>query len=73
MQPPKVILHCLIGSKLQIYLFEYVDLKVDERKFEDMTIRLGPKVTEAEKVIVQSLVKEFNPSAKIEDSVLKVR
>lgn len=38
-----------------------------------MTIRLGPKVTEAEKVIVQSLVKEFNPSAKIEDSVLKVR
>lgn len=53
--------------------FEYVDLKVDERKFEDMTIRLGPKVTEAEKVIVQSLVKDFNPSAKIEDSVLKVR
>ena len=53
--------------------FEYIDLNVDEKKFEDMIIRLGPKVTEAEKIIVQSLVNEFNPSAKIEESVLKVR
>lgn len=53
--------------------FEHIDLKVDENKFQDMTIKLGPKVTEAEKIIVQSLVKEFNPLAKVENSILKVR
>lgn len=53
--------------------FEYIDLKVDEKKFQDMTIKLAPKVTEAERIIVQSLVKEFNPLARIEESVLKVR
>ena len=67
--------HMALINRLKIsnLPFEYIDLNVDEKKFEDMIIRLGPKVTEAEKIIVQSLVNEFNPSAKIEESVLKVR
>lgn len=53
--------------------FEYIDLKMDEEKFKDMTIKLGPKVSEAERIIVQSLIKEYNPTAVIENSILKVR
>lgn len=53
--------------------FEYIDLKVNMEKFRDMTIKLGPKVTEAEKIIVQALVNEYNPTAVIENSILKVR
>lgn len=67
--------HITIFNRLRTHSlpFEYIDLKVDIEKFKDMTIKLGPKVSEAEKIIVQSLVKEYNPAAIIENSILKVR
>lgn len=53
--------------------YEYIDMKMDEAKFEDMTIRLSPKATHAERIIIESLLKEHNPKAKIEESNIKIR
>ena len=52
---------------------KYLDLELDEEKFKDMTITLGPKTNEAEKVILDLLVDRFNPTAKIEQSRVKIR
>ena len=46
-------------------------LELDECAFEDMEIMLGPKQNSGDKIIVDSLVKEFNPTAKVMDSVFK--
>lgn len=53
--------------------FEYIDLDVNKNKFEDMTIRLSPKAILADKIIVESLLKEYNPNAIIEESNIKIR
>lgn len=52
---------------------KHIDLKVDEEKFKDMTITLSPKAGEAEKTIIDLLVKEYNPSSKIETSKVRIR
>ena len=48
-------------------------LKIDEEKFKDMEILLGPKVSEGQKVIVQALIDKFNPGVKIKSSNIKIR
>lgn len=45
--------------------FSYFYVDIDEDKFSQMEILLGPKHSEAEKVIVESLISRFNPSAKL--------
>lgn len=52
---------------------EYIDMLVDKTKFEDMTIRLSPKATCGERIIIESLLKEYNPKAQIEESNIKLR
>lgn len=48
-------------------------LKLDENKLENIEILLGPKVTEAQKEIVNLIVKEYCPTAKIYQSTLKIK
>lgn len=47
----------------------YVDL--DEKIIEDMEIVLGPGTNEGDKIIVNSLVEQYNPKAIIKESNLK--
>lgn len=46
-------------------------LDIEESKLKEMEITMGPNTTDAEKIIVESLIKEFNPTAKVYDSSLK--
>ena len=46
-------------------------LDIDETKLKEMEIIVGPNTTEAEKIIVEALIKKFNPDAKVFDSSLK--
>jgi hypothetical protein len=46
---------------------------MDEEKFKDMTITLGPKADEAEKTIVDLLIQQYNPTAKVEVSKVRIR
>ncbi len=48
-------------------------LKLEENKLENIEILLGPKVTEAQKEMVNLIVKEYCPTAKIQQSILKIR
>lgn len=50
----------------------HIDFTIDNDKFKEMEIVLGPKSTEADKIIVNLLVKEFNPEAIIMKSVIKI-
>ena len=45
-------------------------LNIDEDKFKEMEITLGPNVTEGDKIIVESLVSKYNPTAKVFNSCL---
>jgi hypothetical protein len=51
---------------------KYLDLEMDE-KFKDMTITLGPKADEAKKTIVDLLIQQYNPTAKVEVSKVRIR
>jgi hypothetical protein len=44
---------------------------VDEKKFEDMEITLGPKANEGDRAMVELLINEYNPSASWKYSDLK--
>jgi len=48
-------------------------LMIHEDAFCSMEITFGPKAGEAEKILVESLVEKYNPSAIIKDSVLTGR
>lgn len=52
---------------------EYYDESVDFEKFKDMTITMSPKLSDGEKLIVQLLIKEYNPNARIEESIIKIK
>ena len=53
--------------------FKDIFLFLDDNKFRDMEIRLGPKISDAEQIKVESLLKEYNLSAKVTRSVLKIK
>ncbi|QNF34415.1 hypothetical protein HUW51_17415 [Adhaeribacter swui] len=55
------------GDKLP---FSSYLVDIDKNKIENMEILLGPKHTTSEKLIVESLVKNFNPKAEIRISCL---
>ncbi|MHB9901445.1 hypothetical protein CF095_13530 [Clostridium botulinum] len=59
---------CINHSNLPI---NYYDLEIDEDKFNNMEITLGPGVTKGDRITVKNLVKEYNPKAVIKESVLK--
>lgn len=51
--------------------FDEYFLEIDESAFSEMEITLGPKQHPGDEVLVEALVKEYNPDAKIVDSSLK--
>ncbi|WP_419749281.1 DUF2971 domain-containing protein [Terrisporobacter petrolearius] len=64
----KFLVHIKNNKNLDM---DYYFLEIDESKLKEMEITMGPNTTDSEKIIVESLVKEFNPTAKIYDSSLK--
>jgi len=50
--------------------FNYYDLKISDTSFKNMEITLGPKTMPGDKEIVESLVKKYNPTAKVHISKL---
>jgi hypothetical protein len=51
--------------------FDYYYLTLDDEKFEDMEITLGPQISDANRIIVNLLVEKFNPTAQIQESALR--
>ncbi|MCL1135306.1 DUF2971 domain-containing protein [Shewanella hafniensis] len=49
----------------------YIDVDLCPEKLNNMTITLGPLATISEKIIVNSLIQEYCPGAKVVDSSLK--
>lgn len=51
----------------------YVD--IPKKAFQNMSVLLGPKTTKADRIIVESLVKDYIPNfnGKIEKSILEIR
>ena len=45
-------------------------MKLSQEAFENMEITLSPNLSAGSRVIVQSLVDKYNPSASIKDSSL---
>jgi len=52
---------------------EFVDIPLDASAIEEMEVLLGPKITVAERVIVECLCKQYAPSAKIHSSAIQIR
>lgn len=52
---------------------KYIDIPIRPDAFESMSILLGPKQSEAHKIIVESLIEKYNPKIKLENSSLKIR
>ncbi|WP_122334898.1 hypothetical protein [Parabacteroides distasonis] len=53
--------------------FNHHDLALDPEKLKNISIRLGPLATEAEEIIVKSLISVYAKNAKIEKSNVKLR
>ena len=53
--------------------FTYFDLPVDIEKFKDMEIVMSSLLNEEEVAMVNELVLEYNPTAKIKNSTIKLR
>lgn len=51
--------------------FTNICFELDEDAFKEMEITLGPSTDEGEKIIAKALLKTYNPSAKLNESVLK--
>lgn len=58
-----------IKSGIDLPITDYY-LNIDSEAFKDMEITLGPNTSEGEKIIVESLISQYNPSARIFNSSL---
>lgn len=47
-------------------------LNIDGKHFEALDVLNGPKASECKKIIAKSLVREYCPQAKIQQSKLKI-
>ena len=67
-QIPTIVRKIIFGLEKQP--FPYYDMKLSQEAFENMEITLSPNLSAGSRVIVQSLVDKYNPSASIKDSSL---
>lgn len=51
--------------------FSYYDLTIDEDAFSNMEITLSPQLSAGNRIIVESLVEKYNPTARIVNSALQ--
>ncbi len=63
-----LVTQCLFSNKP--LPFSHYDMHLKQEAVDTMKITLSPSVTEAQKIIVQSLVDKYAPSASIEESAL---
>jgi len=57
-------------AKQHLLPFEGYIVKIRKKAFEEMKIRLSPKLDDGERAIIRALVKCYNPKAVIEDSTI---
>lgn len=50
--------------------FRFYDMVISDEAFADMQITMSPRISQGSKAIVESLVKEFNPNAKLLESAI---
>lgn len=67
-----LIIHNALQNEKELG-FNYYDLALDHNKLKNISIRLGPLTTEAEEIIVKSLIDAYAKDAKIEKSDVKLR
>ena len=64
----------IMANKVKLGLekqpFPYYDMYISDEAFEDMEVTLSPRISGGSKIIVQSLVEKYNPSAKLTESSL---
>lgn len=64
----------IMANKMKLGLekqpFPYYDMYISDEAFEDMEVTLSPRISGGSKIIVQSLVEKYNPSAKLTESSL---
>lgn len=48
----------------------YIDLEISDDAFADMVITLSPQISSGNRIIVESIIKEFNINSKLELSIL---
>lgn len=64
----------IMANKMKLGLekqpFPYYDMYISDEAFEDMEVTLSPRISGGSKIIVQSLVEKYNPSAKLTKSSL---
>lgn len=53
--------------------YDRIFLEIDEKFLDDMEILIGPNSSEAEKIIINSLIREYAPKATLKESNLKIR
>lgn len=58
---------------LQFPLSEYVDIGLDKSVFSELVVQLGPRATWSSSIIVELLLREFAPGAKLCDSACKIK
>lgn len=59
-----------LARKGEIIPFNFYDFPINNEKFEQMEITLGPKCSVSEITIVESLINSFNQSAVLKNSHL---
>jgi hypothetical protein len=59
----------LLSQQLPLPIDSYM-IGIQNRAFDSMRIKLSPKLLPGDRTIVEALVKAFNPSATIEDSLI---
>lgn len=52
--------------------FWYCDLKITDEAFKDIEIMTGPKMQFGDKILLESLVRQYCPNARIVESKLKI-
>jgi hypothetical protein len=52
---------------------KYIDIPIRKDAFKEMKILLGPKQSDGNRIIVESLIEKYNPNIKIETSKLQIR
>ena len=65
---PEDLANCLLNNKNLD--FDYYDLRLNQSALDDLIITLSPAASESKKIIVDSLIKEYAPNAKLETSSL---
>lgn len=52
---------------------EYIDLEIDDEVFNEIEITTGPRITEPQRIILDSLLEKYAPKSKVIESRLSIR